>query len=93
MIISTTNINTDYEVIDTVFVLHGEEAGGIFGGGGIDTDAGFNTVKALLSAKASELGADAVIGCDFEQRIASTGGMSDNQVLEIFAFGTAVKFT
>jgi len=93
MIISTTNINNEYEVIDTVFVLHGEEAGGMFGGGGIDIDNGFNTVKALLSAKALELGADAVIGCDFEQRIASTGGMSDKQVLEIFAFGTAVKFT
>ena len=93
MIISTTNINKEYEIINTVFVIHGEEASGIFGTGGIDTDKGFDTVKGLLSAKASELGADAIIGCDFEQRISSSGGMSDKQVLEIFAFGTAVKFT
>lgn len=91
MIISTTNINDKYEIIDTVFVLHGEKAGGFLGSGGIDTDSAFDNVKALLSEKAEALGANAIIGCDFEQRIASTGGMSDSQVLEIFAFGTAVK--
>jgi hypothetical protein len=91
MIICTTNINDKYEIIDTVFILHGETAGGFLGGGGIDTDAAFDNVKAMLSAKAEALGADAIIGCDFEQRIASTGGMAEKQVLEIFAFGTAVK--
>ena len=89
MIISTTNINDKYEVIDTVFVLQSEGAGGFLGTGGIDTDAAFDGVKSLLSAKAQELGADAIIGCDFEQRIANDA--FGKQVLEIFAFGTAVK--
>tara|TARA_B100000965_G_C18916318_1_gene466809 strand:- start:105 stop:380 length:276 start_codon:yes stop_codon:yes gene_type:complete len=89
MIISTTNINDKYEVIDTVFVLQSEGAGGFLGTGGIDTDAAFDGVKSLLSAKAQELGADAIIGCDFEQRIANDA--LGKQVLEIFAFGTAVK--
>ena len=89
MIISTTNINDNYEVIDTVFVLQSQGAGGFLGSGGIDTAAAFDGVKSQLSAKAEQLGADATIGCDFEQRIAADalGG----QVLEIFAFGTAVK--
>ena len=89
MIISTTNINDKYEVIDTVFVLQSQSAGGFLGLGGIDTDAAFDGVKSLLSAKAQELGADAIIGCDFEQRIANDA--LGKQVLEIFAFGTAVK--
>ena len=86
MIISTTNINEKYEVIDTVFVLQSETAQGFLGTGGIDTDAAFDGVKSLLSAKAQELGADAIIGCDFEQRVAN-----DASFLEIFAYGTAVK--
>ena len=88
MIISTTNINDKYEVIDTVFVLQSESAED-FLSGGIDTDAAFDGVKSLLSDKAQELGADAIIGCDFEQRIANDA--LGTQVLEIFAFGTAVK--
>ena len=94
MIISTTNINKEYEIIDTVFVIHVEEAGGMFGGGGIDSDKGFDTVKGLLSAKASELGADAIIGCDFEHTISKPDSLTvKKNVLTIFAFGTAVKLT
>ena len=89
MIISTTNINDNYEVIDTVFVIQSQGADGFLGTGGIDSDKAFDGVKASLSAKAIELGADAVIGCDFEQRIANDA--LGAQVLEIFAFGTAVK--
>lgn len=89
MIVSTTNINDKYEVIDTVFIVHSEEAGGFLGMGGIDPDTAFNGVKTQLSKKAEELGADAVIGCDFEQRIAQTA--TGKQVLEVFAYGTAVK--
>jgi len=91
MFISTVNPNIQYEVVDTIFVLHGAEAGGFMGGDGIDIDTAFEEVKLLLSEKAAAMGANAVIGCDFEQRIAvSSGGWTDKQVLEIFAFGTAV---
>jgi uncharacterized protein YbjQ (UPF0145 family) len=91
MIICTTSILNNFKVIDVIFVLHGETAGGFLGSGGIDIAKGFDSVKALLAEKARALGADAVIGVDFEQRIALAPGMSNKQVLEIFAFGTAVK--
>ena len=93
MIISTTTLNQSFEVLDVIFVVHGEESGGFLGGGGIDFEKAFDSVKGLLAEKARSLGADAVIGCDFEQRIAVSDGMSNKQVLEIFGFGTAVKLT
>ena len=92
MIICTTTLSREYEVIDTIFVTHGETASGFMGTGGIDTNKGFQGVKALLAEEARKIGADAVIGVDFEQRIASDGGMVNaKQVLEFFAYGTAVK--
>jgi hypothetical protein len=93
MIICTTTLSKDYEVIDTLFVTYGETAGGFMGTGGIDTQKGFQGVKAALAEEARKIGADAVIGVDFEQRVASDGGMiNEKQVLEFFAYGTAVKF-
>jgi hypothetical protein len=86
MIICTTSIWQKFEVIDTVFVVHGEKAGGFLGSGGINFDQGIDSVKAKLSQKARTLGADAVIGVDFEQRVAP-----DAKWIEFFAYGTAVK--
>ena len=91
MIICTTTLSQAYEVIDTIFVMHGETAGGFMGSGGIDAQKGFQAVKALLAREARKIGADAVIGVDFEQRVAAGGTFGDKQVLEFFAFGTAVK--
>ena len=84
MIISTITISEKYEVIDTVFVTHGETAGGFLGSDGIDVDKGFQSVKSKLAEKARAIGADAVIGVDFEQRVSK-------DVLRFFAYGTAVK--
>jgi uncharacterized protein YbjQ (UPF0145 family) len=86
MIICTTSICQKFEVIDTVFVIHGEKAGGFLGSGGIDFNQGIDSVKAKLADKARGLGADAVIGVDFEQRVAP-----DAKWIEFFAYGTAVK--
>ena len=91
MIICTTNLNRNYEVIDTVFILHSEEAGGFLGSGGVDFEKAFQAAKGLLVEKANSLGADAVIGVQFEHRAAVSGGLSDKQVLEFFVYGTAVK--
>ena len=91
MMICTTTISQKYEIIDTVFVLHGETAGGFLGAGGVDVEKGFQGVKSALAEKARAIGADAVIGVDFEHRAAASGGMVDKQVLEFFAYGTAVK--
>ena len=91
MILSTTTISNKFEVLDLIFVLHSEKAGGFLGSGGVDTEKGINKAKAAIAEKARSLGADAVIGCDFEIRAATTGGINDKLVLEIFCFGTAVK--
>jgi uncharacterized protein YbjQ (UPF0145 family) len=91
MIICTTSISQPFKVIDVIFVFHGEESKGVLGIGGIHMEKAMNSVKAELAKKARALGADAVIGVDFEKRVAVSGGLVDKQVLEIFAFGTAVK--
>ena len=91
MIICTTTLSQQFEIIDTIFVLHGETAGGFLGTDGVDVDKGFQGVKSALAEKARAIGADAVIGVDFEQRAAVGGTMGNKQVLEFFAYGTAVK--
>ena len=92
MILTTTNIDKPYDVLDIVFILHGETAKGMLGVDGVDINSAMANAKKLLIQKATALGADAIIGCDFEQRVAMSGGMVNKQVLELFAFGTAVKF-
>lgn len=91
MILSTTTISNKFEVLDLIFALHSEKAGGFLGSGGVNTENAIAGAKALLAEKAKKVGADAVIGCDFEIRAASSGGINDKIVLEVFAFGTAVK--
>ena len=90
MIICTTTLSQQFEIIDTMFVLHGE-TGCFLGTDGVDVDKGFQGVKSALAEKARAIGADAVIGVDFEQRAAVGGTMGNKQVLEFFAYGTAVK--
>ena len=44
----------------------GEPAGGFLGSGGVDIEKAMENFKALLREKRTKLGADAVIGFDFE---------------------------
>ncbi len=90
MIISTTNINDKYDVIDVIFNMHTVEPKGFLGSGGLNMDEGFNGAKAALIEKARARGGDAVIGCEFDVRVA-VAGMSNKQVLEIYSWGTVVK--
>ena len=92
MLISTTNINEKYEIIDVIFNLHTVQPKGFLGSGGIDMEVGFNGAKAALIEKARGRGGDAVIGCEFDVRVA-VAGMADKQVLEIFSWGTVVKLS
>lgn len=90
MLISTTNINENYDVIDVIFNLHTVEPKGFLGSGGLNTEEGFNSAKAALIEKARSRGGDAIIGCEFDVRVA-VSGMANKQVLEIFTWGTVVK--
>lgn len=57
-----------------------------------DPNKAFDKVKDRLRKKASELCGHAVINCQFEYRVAvSQGLMGSKQVIEIFAYGTAVR--
>lgn len=85
-----------FAVIDTIFALDadGERGVGIFGGQDGDANVAFGRVKEQLKRRAYELGADAVIGCQFEYRVARAGEASSaRQCIEIFAYGTAIRFT
>jgi len=93
--ITTGGIDKDYEILKIVFQL-GSDEGGMFGqllGTGGSPEAAFNHAETQLKIKAAELGCDYVINAVFNQRIAvsksAIGGA--NQVIEVFAYGTAVK--
>ena len=94
--ITTGNINKDYEIVKIVFQLGRDEGGAlgkILGTGGSPEEA-FEDAETQLKYKAAELGCDYVINAVFNQRVAvgqkSVTG-SYNQVIEVFAYGTAVK--
>jgi len=88
--VSTSTICQAFTVIDTVMILHTLNQKGFLGSGGYDFDEGFGQAKDRLRAEAQRLGGDAVINCDFELRVAVTP-MMNQQVFEIFCFGTVVK--
>lgn len=90
MIISTGDIKQDYTILDAIFATDSHKEG--FFSGNADPNKAFDGVKKQLSAKCKSLGGDAVINCQFEYRVAVADGlMSKKQVMEIFAYGTAVK--
>ena len=84
----TSEIGRDYEVLDSVCDLSAQDAGFA----GIELQDVFRHVKNKLRAQCIELGGDAVINCHFSQRAAHSGGLVATQVIEIWAYGTAVKF-
>ena len=89
MIISTTAICERYSVIDTFLVLDQYSPKGMMGMGGFDLDASFEKTKVNIEELARLKGGDAVIGCNFEIRMAV--GQMGGQVFEVFCFGTIVK--
>lgn len=90
VLITTGDIHEDYEIIDAVFALDSCQATFFKGA---DPNKAFDKVKEALRKKATELGGHAVINCQFEYRVAlSQGGLGGSkQVIEIFAYGTAVR--
>ena len=89
ILVTTSDLKEEYEIVDAVFALDSCTAGFFRGA---DPNKAFDKVKDALRKKASELGAHAVICCQFEYRIALESGIIGNkQVVEIFAYGTAVR--
>lgn len=89
MIIATGDLKQNYTIIDTIFAMDSHKAGFL---SGIDPNKAFDGVKQRLSEKCSSLGGDAVINCEFEYRNALGDGLVGKKaVIEIFAYGTAVK--
>jgi hypothetical protein len=95
--VTTGDLNLPYEIIGPVFDL-GQDQGGFMGqllGTGGSPYAAFKNSEVGLQSKAAEVGGDYVIHAVFNQRVAvstqKTVTGSYNQVLEIFAYGTAVK--
>lgn len=89
MIIATGDIKQNYAIIDTIFAMDSHKEGFL---SSADPNKAFEGVKLQLAKKCTSLGGDAVINCQFEYRVALGDGlMSKKQVIEIFAYGTAVK--
>lgn len=65
MFITTTSINEDHEIIDTIFHLHSAKAKGFLGTGGIDIEESFTNAKSELAEIARDRGGNGIIGCDF----------------------------
>ncbi len=89
ILISTGNINQNYEPIDAIFAMDSHKEGFFKSS---NPDMAFEGVKEKLREKCQELGGNGVINCQFEYRVAiSQGTFGSKQVIEIFAYGTAVK--
>lgn len=90
IIISTGGINKDYEILDAIFAVDSHQESFLVSA---DPNKAFAGVKKQLASKCRALDGDAVIDCEFEYRVAVADGlMSKKQVMEIFAYGTAIRF-
>lgn len=90
ILITTGDIREEYEIIDAIFAFDSCKEGFFKGA---DPNQAFDKVKDALRSKCNQLGGHAVINCQFEYRVAtSSGGFGGSkQVIEIFAYGTAVR--
>ena len=110
--VMTMTPNRPFEALCPVFCIAGDEAGmgaralasvamrvtGVDFQQQGDPEAAFSLAAQLLWAKAQEVGADAVVGCRFDYRVAATAGLgglgigAGHQAIEFFAYGTAVRW-
>ena len=89
MIISTGDLKQNYQILDTIFAMDSHKEGFL---SSANPGKAFEGVKEQLEKKCKSLGGDAVINCEFEYRNAVGEGMIGKKlIIEIFAYGTAVK--
>jgi hypothetical protein len=89
ILVVTGGLNQDYQILDSIFAMdsHKESFWKM-----ADPSKAFDGVKNQLKTKAAAIGGDAIINCMFEYRVSVADGfMGKKQVMEIFAYGTAVK--
>lgn len=88
IILTTADLKSDYEIIGPIFSLTSStKKWGI-----LDIDSAFDDSRNNLKEIAKTNNANAVIGLQFEHRVAlEQGWTGQKQALEIFAYGTAVK--
>jgi DNA-directed RNA polymerase subunit RPC12/RpoP len=89
IILTTGDFKEPYGILDTIIALDAHEAGYF---SSANPSTAFDGVKNQLRTIAYDMGADAVICCQFEYRVAVGQGLfGSKQAIEIFAYGTAVK--
>lgn len=105
IMISTGDIRRDYEGIGVLFALDSADEGILgammqyaFNGSlGADPGKAFDKVIKQLQYQCYNRGGNAVINCQFQHRVSNSRGIGGTgigvtQAVEIFAYGTAVKF-
>jgi DNA-directed RNA polymerase subunit RPC12/RpoP len=93
IILSTGQVGRPYQVIDIVFALDSADPRALIHRAGADPGAAFSKVKMQLRHQCSARGGDAVMDCQFFHRVAEGSNLPiGKQPVEIFAYGTAVKF-
>ena len=92
IVITTGDLKQQYEILDTIFAIDSHASGML---SGANPSKAFEGVKDQLEKECKKLGGNAVINCLFEYRNAQENeGLlgSKKQVIEILAYGTAVKY-
>jgi DNA-directed RNA polymerase subunit RPC12/RpoP len=93
IILSTGEPGRPYQVIDVVFAIDTADQSAFTRRAGADPGAAFNKVKMQLRHQCAARGGDAVMQCRFFHRLAEGSNFpAGKQTMEIFAYGTAVKF-
>ena len=90
ILISTGDIREPYEILDAIFAVDGSTESFF---SELNPDEAFEDVKQQLRERCHRLGGHAVINCHFEYRNALADGfLGKKQALEIFGYGTAIRF-
>jgi hypothetical protein len=90
--VSTSSVTQPFEIVDIIFAFDSHKEG--FLENGADPTKAFVKVVNRLRSICADLGGDAVINCQFDYRYAVGSSLVGNakQVIEIYAYGTAVKY-
>jgi hypothetical protein len=93
VVLSTGEPGRPYQVIDVVFAVDAADPSAFTRRAGVDPGVVFNKVKMQLRHQCAARGGDAVMQCRFSHRVAGGPNIPVGKMtVEIFAYGTAVKF-